>query len=73
MGGVLTGFTALIQAIATAFGGLMGVGIVTIGLAGTAVGVLIFHLPMHWLWKALGVSVIILGAGAIATALTSGA
>jgi hypothetical protein len=73
MGGILTGLTTLLQAIATAFGGAMGVGLVTVGLGGTAIGVLLFHLPMHWLWKAVVVSVILLGSGAIASALTSGA
>jgi hypothetical protein len=72
MGGVLTGLTTLIQAVATAFGGTMGVALVTVGLAGTAIGVIVFHMPTHFLWKAVMVSVIVLGSGAIATALTSG-
>jgi hypothetical protein len=71
MGGVLTGLTTLLQAVATAFGGTMGIAVVTVGLGGTALGVLLFHLPMHWLWKAAMVSVILLGAGAIASALVT--
>jgi hypothetical protein len=73
LGAVLTGITTLLQAVAMAFGGTMGVAIVTVGLAGTALGVLLFHLPTHWLWKAVMVSVILLGAGAIAQALTQAA
>jgi hypothetical protein len=72
MGGVLSGITTFLQAIATAFGGTMGVSIVSVGLAGTAVGVILFHVPLHFLWKAAIVSVILLGAGAIAQALTTG-
>jgi hypothetical protein len=71
MGGILTGITTLLQAVATAFGGTMGIAVVTVGLGGTALGVLLFHLPMHWLWKAAMVSVILLGAGAIASALVT--
>nr|WP_294556493.1 hypothetical protein [uncultured Rhodopila sp.] len=71
MGGILTGLTTLLQAVATAFGGTMGIAVVTVGLGGTALGVLLFHLPMHWLWKAAMVSVILLGAGAIASALVT--
>jgi hypothetical protein len=73
MGGILTGLTTLLQAVATAFGGTMGVALVTVGLSGTAIGVLFFHMPMHWLWKAVMLSVILLTSGAIASALTSGA
>ncbi|MGD0108681.1 MAG: hypothetical protein ABSC06_32275 [Rhodopila sp.] len=73
MGGVLTGLTTLLQAVATAFGGTMGIALVTVGIAGTAIGVIWFHLPTHWLWKAIMVSVVVLGAGAIAQSLTSGA
>lgn len=71
MGGILTGLTTLLQAVATAFGGAFGVSVVTVGLAGTALGCLLFHLPTHWLWKAVMISVVLLGAGAIASALTS--
>jgi hypothetical protein len=49
----------------------MGIAVVTVGLGGTALGVLLFHLPMHWLWKAAMVSVILLGCGAIASALVT--
>lgn len=71
MDAVLAGLTTLLQAVATAFGGTMGVAIVTVGLGGTALGVLLFHLPISWLWKAVMVSVVLLGAGAIAQALTT--
>jgi len=71
MGGVLAGLTTLLQAVATAFGGAMGVSIATVGLAGTALGCLLFHLPFHWLWKAVIIAVIMLGAGAIAQALVA--
>lgn len=71
MGAVLAGLTALLEAVATAFGGGFGVSLVTIGLAGTAVGVIWFHVPTHFLWKAIMVSVVLLGAGAIASGLHS--
>ncbi len=71
MGGILTGLTTLLQAVATAFGGTFGIALVTVGLAGTAVGCIWFHVPMHYLWKAVMVSVIVLGAGAIASALVT--
>lgn len=69
MGGILAGLTVVLQAVATALVGPFGVLLVTVGLAGTAVAVLWFHVPMHYLWKAGLVSVILLGAGAIAAAL----
>jgi hypothetical protein len=69
MGAVLTGLITLLQAVAQAFSGAFGVSLVTVGLAGTAVGVIFFHLPQHYLWKAIMVSVVLLGAGAIASAL----
>ena len=71
MGGLLGGLTAMLQAIASALGGQFGILLVTVGLAGTAVGVIWFHVPMHYLWKAAMVSVILLGSGAIAQALVS--
>jgi hypothetical protein len=49
----------------------MGVSIATVGLAGTALGCLLFHLPFHWLWKAVIIAVIMLSAGAIAQALVA--
>jgi ABC-type enterochelin transport system permease subunit len=71
MGGILAGLTTVLQAVATALVGPFGVLLVTVGLAGTAVSVLWFHVPMHYLWKAALVSVILLGAGAIAQALVT--
>jgi len=71
MGGILAGVTTMLQAIATAFGGTFGIAVVTVGLGGTAIGCILFHLPLHWLWKAAVVSVILLGAGAIAQALVT--
>ena len=70
MGGILGGLTTVLQAVATALVGPFGVLLVTIGLAGTAVSVLWFHVPMHYLWKAALVSVVLLGAGAIAASLS---
>ena len=70
MGGVLQGITTLLQAIAAAFGGTLGIALVTVGIAGTAIGVIWFHLPTHFLWKAILMSVVVLGAGAIASSLT---
>jgi hypothetical protein len=69
MGDVLSGLTTLLQAVATAFGGTMGIAVVTVGLGGTAIGCLLFHVPMHWLWKAAMVGCVLLGAGAIAQGL----
>ncbi len=69
MGGVLAGLTTLAQAVATAFGGAMGVSLATIGLAGTALGCLLFHLPFHFMWKAVIIVAVMLGAGAVAQAL----
>jgi ligand-binding sensor protein len=71
MGGILTGLTTMLQAIATAFGGTMGIAVVTVGVGGTAIGCLLFHVPMHFLWKAAMVGVVLLGAGAIAQALVA--
>jgi ligand-binding sensor protein len=71
MGGILTGLTTMLQAIATAFGGTMGIAVVTVGVGGTAIGCLLFHVPMHFLWKAAMVGVVLLGAGAIAQALVT--
>lgn len=70
MGNILSGLTTLLQAVATAFGGALGISAVTVGIGGTALGVLLFHVPMHWLWKAAMVGVVLLGAGAIASGLT---
>lgn len=67
--GILAGLTTVLTSISTALVGPFGVLLVTIGLAGTAVGVLWFHVPMHYLWKAALVSVILLTAGAIAASL----
>ena len=53
MGGVLQGITTLLQAIAAAFGGTLGIALVTVGIAGTAIGVIWFHLPTHFLWKSI--------------------
>lgn len=69
MGGILAGLTNVLQTIATALVGPFGVLLVTLGIAGTAVSVLWFHVPMHYLWKAALVSVVLLTAGAIAQAL----
>ena len=61
----------MLQAIATAVGGTMGIAVVTVGVGGTAIGCLLFHVPMHWLWKAAMVGCVLLGAGAIAQALVT--
>ncbi len=45
MGRVLTGLTVPSQALATAFGGAPGIA-ATVGLSGTALGVLLFQLPV---------------------------
>ena len=73
MNGVLSALTTLLQAVATAFGGTMGIAIATVGIGGTALGCLLFHVPVHWLWKAVMVSVVLLACGAIAQACVSGA
>ncbi len=72
MGGLLGSLTSVLQSIATALVGPFGILLVTCGIAGTAVGVLWFQVPMHYLWKAAIVSVILLAAGAIASALGTG-
>lgn len=71
MGGILSALTHVLQTIATALVGPFGILLVTIGLAGTAVSVLWFHVPMHFLWKAGIVSIILLAAGAIAAGLAA--
>lgn len=71
MGAVLAPLTTLLQAVATSFAGAFGISLVTVGLAGTCIGVMYFHMPTHFLWKAVIVSVILLAAGAIASGLVS--
>jgi hypothetical protein len=70
MGGVLGGLQTILQTVATAMVGPFGIIIVTVGLAGTALAVLLFHAPMQWLWRAGIVSAVLLGAGAIAQGLS---
>jgi hypothetical protein len=72
MGGVLAGLTAVLQSIASALVGPFGILLVTVGLAGTAAAVLWFNTPVHYLWKAAMVSIVLLGAGAIAAGLGGG-
>lgn len=69
--GVLSGLTSILMSIAQAFGGPFGIALVSVGLAGTAAAVIWFHAPMSWLWKAAITSVILLGAGSIASSLAT--
>ncbi len=69
MGALIAGITNLLQPLAQGLIGPFGILLVTIGIAGTAMAVLWFHVPMSWLWKAVLVSMILLLAGVIAGGL----
>jgi hypothetical protein len=49
---MFAGLVSVIQAIINELLGPLGLGLSTLGLLGTILAVLIFHAPMHWIWRA---------------------
>lgn len=66
---MLIGLYNIMATLAADLIGPFGILLVTVNLAGTCIGVLFFHVPQHYIWKAIWISVILLTAGGIAAAL----